>query len=136
MIDPMTPREAMLLAAAHAYGVTVHMGDLPGTLRGKYEASRARIVLRRGMTEGQRVSALAHELVHARRGDDGHQTRAVEAHVDEEAAGLLLGADEYARAERLVGGDPRALAVELEVTPGLVESWQRRAARRIPALRA
>ena len=73
MIDPMTPREAMLLAAAHAYGVTVHMGDLPGTLRGKYEASRARIVLRRGMTEGQRVSALAHELVHARRGDDGHQ---------------------------------------------------------------
>ena len=126
-IRPMGPREAMLLSAAHAYGVTVHMADLPGTLRGMFEASSGRILLRAGMTEGQRVSTLAHELIHARRGDDGHQSGACEARIDEEAAGLLLTAEEYAQAERIVGPDSRALAVELDVTPSLVDAWKRRA---------
>jgi hypothetical protein len=126
-ITPVTAREAMLLTAAHAYGATVHMADLPGTLRGLYDAEHNRIILRSGMTEGQRVSTLAHELIHARRGDNGHQSSAHESRIDEEAAGLLLTAEEYALAERIVGHDSRALAAELDVTPSLVDAWKRRA---------
>lgn len=128
-IDPIDTREATLLNIAHMYGTTVHLADLPGTQRGRYEAQERRIVLRRTLTTAQRVSALAHEVVHARRGDDGPQTASVEAHVEEEAATLIITEHDYARAETMVGRDPWMLAAELDLTPGLVAAWQSRRAR-------
>lgn len=125
-IQPNDNREDFLLSMAHAYGATVHVADLPGTTRGQYIADESRIYLRRGMTRAQRVSTLAHEVIHARRGDNGPQNSCVEDHVDEEAAGLIITEPAYAYAENLVGPNPRLLASELDVTPGLVEAWQRR----------
>ncbi len=126
-IKPLSPREAALLATAHAYGVTVHMAELPGTLRGLYDANTGRILLRTGMSDGQRVSTLAHELIHARRGDAGHQDPTHEARIDEEAAGLLLTSEQVARATDDVGTDSRDLAAALNTTPSLVDAWKRRA---------
>ena len=111
---------------AHAFGVTVHLADLPGNTRGQYIAEESKIYLRRGMAGAQRVSALAHEVVHARRGDVGPQDSCVEDHVDEEAAALIITERAYALAETLVGPNPRLLAAELDVSPGLIEAWQRR----------
>lgn len=125
-ITPMDAREDALLALAHAYGATVHLADLPGTEMGRYEADMHRILIRSGMSVAQRVSTLAHEVVHARRGDDGAQSECSETYVDEEAAGLVLTEGEYARAEDAVGTDPTRLARALDVTPWLIEAWQRR----------
>lgn len=133
MINPIDKREVSLLALAHTYGATVHLARLPGSVRGWYDAAMSRILLRDGMTTAQRVSTLAHEVVHARRGDVGPQDDRTEALIDEEAAGLVVLTADYAAAEQLVGPDPRALAVELDVTPTLVAAWQRRASR-IPSV--
>lgn len=129
MIDPCGRREAAILSAAHALGVRVLLASLPGSMRGAYMDDDGVIVLREGLSPAQRVSALAHETVHARRGDVGPQTVVVEARVDEDAAVLAVTPREYREAERVVGPDPRALAVELDVTPWLVSAWQRRASR-------
>lgn len=135
MIDPVDRRETALLELAHAYGVTVHMAVLRAGERGRFEASEARILIARGLTLSQEISTLAHEVVHARRGDDGHQTAAVERFVDEEAARLLITADAYRRAEQTAGPSPWGIARELDVSPSLVVSWQR-AADRCPSILA
>lgn len=126
---PTSSRERALLAVAHRLGVAVVTAPMGGTRRGAYIHRARTIVLRDGLTDAQRAAALAHEVVHARRGDDGPQTPAVEARVDEDAAAMLIPTAAYARAEALVGPDPRALAVELETTPATVAAWQRHRAR-------
>ncbi|MDO4243766.1 MAG: hypothetical protein Q4C85_08445 [Actinomyces sp.] len=135
MIDPVDRRESALLAVAHSYGVTVHRADLLPGERGRFEASQSRILISRGLTVGQEVATLAHEVVHARRGDDGHQEAAVERFVDEEAARLIITAAAYRDAEQVEGPDLWGIARHLDVTPGLVLAWQR-AARRLPAILA
>lgn len=125
-IDPMDARERVLLNLAHMYGATVHIAQLDGNEMGRYESSTRRILIRPGMTAAQRVSTLAHEIIHARRGDNGEQPPSVERFVDEEAAGLVITDRAYALAETTVGHDPRTLALELDVSPWLVEAWQRR----------
>lgn len=111
------------------YGVTVHFADLPGTLRGKYEATNNRIYLRRNLSNAQLISALAHELVHAQRNDDGPQSPEVEAHVNELAARLIITAQAFAEAETANGSNPLDLANALDVTPGIITSWQDHEAR-------
>ena len=125
-IDPMDARESALLSLIHAYGATVHVADLPGNTRGRYEDETDRIYIQRGMSTAQRVATLAHEAAHLRLGHRGPQDRCVEDHVNEEAAGLIITERAYALAETLVGSNPRLLAAQLDVTPGLVEACQRR----------
>lgn len=129
MITPIDEREQFLLETAHFYGATVRLATLPGTVRGLYVHAQRLILIRAGMTAAQRVSTLAHEVVHARRGDHGPQSPTIEAHVDEEAAGLVITSLDYRDAARVHGDDPRALAAELDVTLGLIVAWQRRAVR-------
>ena len=83
MIEPRDAREAALLDLAHELGATVHYSDLPGTLRGVWDPNGPRILLRRRLASAQRVSTLAHEIVHARRGDRGCQTASTEQHVED-----------------------------------------------------
>ena len=125
MIEPRDAREAALLDLAHELGATVHYSDLPGTLRGVWDPNGPRILLRRRLASAQRVSTLAHEIVHARRGDRGCQTASTEQHVDELAARMLITEAAYRRAEILYGPATWAIAVELDVTPALVEAWKR-----------
>ncbi len=124
-MSQLDPRETRLLNTARANGVTVHVADLPGEMRGQYVADEQRIYLRRGMAPAQRVSALAHEVSHALRGDDGPQDQAVEDRVNEDAARLLITNGEYVEATSRVGDNVCDLAIELDVSPGIISAWQR-----------
>ena len=71
------------------------------------------------------ISTLAHEFIHAQRGDDGPQPRWVESLCDEEAARFLISPAEYALAESIYGPHPAQIATELGVTQTIVEAYQR-----------
>ncbi|MDO5049969.1 MAG: ImmA/IrrE family metallo-endopeptidase [Actinomycetaceae bacterium] len=76
------------------------------------------------LTARQRTATLAHEYTHALRGDDGHQSPAVERLVSEEAARLLIDARDYAQAEELYGADEYAIAAELDVALAVVQHYR------------
>lgn len=71
------------------------------------------------------VCALAHEYVHAMRGDDGPQPEWVEKLCDEAAAKMLISPAEYALTENVYGSHPAQLAVELGVTQQIITAYQR-----------
>ena len=134
-LPPTDARLALLLDYAHLQGITVHRANLPGRERGRYDHEAHRILIQEGMSPAQEVSVLAHELVHAQRGDLGPQSPEREAAVQEMAATLVISTTDYARAEAICGPDAWALARELDVTPDLVQAWQARAHRTLtPAL--
>lgn len=118
-----------LRGVAAKMGLTITEARLPGSLRGYYDHDYRLIVLDDRLTMPQAVATLAHEIVHAQWGHDGHQHPSVEARVDEVAARMVISTGDYARAERIVGADPRALAAELGTVPWLVEAWKRAHAR-------
>ncbi|MDO5758978.1 MAG: hypothetical protein Q4P24_16200 [Rhodobacterales bacterium] len=107
-------------------GIAVVEARLPGTLTGVFDLHARRVYLRRGMTAGQQLATLAHELEHARRGDDGHQGRAVEDTINEKVAAQLISVSEYASAERLHGGHSGAIALELDLPRWVVSAYRRR----------
>lgn len=98
-------------------------------LRGVYEDRPRRITLNSALTSQQARATLAHELGHAwyrhRRVGDSRLDARIERQADEYAAALLFDAEAYARAERMAGPHPGALARELDVTPAVVVVWQR-----------
>lgn len=115
--------EQQLLAELETMGITVETHKLTGTLRGYYNHRERLIVIRQGLSYPQRRTALAHELVHARRGDDGHQGPQVERRVNQATARLLISPIEYALAERIHGPNVAAIARELDVTQALVQAY-------------
>ena len=100
-------------------GMGVHVVYLP------YRLAGGLIVIDSRQTRAGQLAALAHETIHARRGDSGPQPSHVEDLVDELAAKLLISPIEYALAERVYGSRPAALAAELGVTQRMVEAWRR-----------
>lgn len=105
-------------------GVDVQWADMGERRRGEYRHCQRVIVLNRRLTGPQAVTALAHETGHARCGDT-ETTPAVERRASEIGASLVISAGEYARAEKVCGPHPAAIAAELGVTRHLVEAWQR-----------
>jgi hypothetical protein len=105
-------------------GIDVRWRDLGETRRGEYHRGDRAIVLNPRLTSRQLVACLAHELGHERFGHTC-STPANERRAWEYAAALLITPDEYAAAEERVGPDPAGLAIELAVTPPLVEAWRR-----------
>lgn len=105
-------------------GVDVEWADMGERRRGEYRHRQRTIVLNRRLTEPQAVATLAHETGHARAGDTS-TSPAVERRASEIGASLVISALEYARAERLHGPHPGAIAAELGVTVHLVEAWKR-----------
>ena len=105
-------------------GLDVDWTDLGDNRRGEYHRTGDRIILNLRLTRAQAASTLAHELGHQRFGD-GCSTPAGERRAWEYGAALLIRPGEYAEAEHLVGHHKAALAIELGVTPRLVEAWQR-----------
>lgn len=116
--------EDQLLAELDAMGLAVETRFLPGTQRGYYSLRGKLVVIREGMSYPQRRSTLAHELMHARRNDDGHQPPHIEGRINKEAAQLLISPFEYALAERLHGPHVVAIARELEVSLSIVQAYQ------------
>jgi hypothetical protein len=105
-------------------GVDIEWLDLGETRRGAYLRHADTIVLSPRLTRSQVVACLAHELGHRRFGH-GCSSPANERRAWDYAAALLVTAAEYALAEERVGSEPAALALELAVTPQLIEAWRR-----------
>lgn len=105
-------------------GIEVRWQDLGETRRGEYHHHDDTIVLSCRLTGRQVVACLAHELGHQRFGH-GCSSPANERRAWEYAAALVLTPAEYAAAEERVGHDPSGLAIELAVTPQLIEAWRR-----------
>lgn len=112
-------------------GLDVEWCDLGEYRRGDYCEELARIRLNRRLTAAQATASLAHEIGHATFGDR-HSTPAIERRAWEYGSSLVIVPDEYAAAEAMVGPHVGALAVELEVTPTLIEAWRRWYRRRWP----
>lgn len=94
-----------------------------GDLGGWFPSARV-ILLSPGMGWRNRMHTLAHELGHAHHHHPaGHDPR-FEAQADRFAAELLISPVEYEAAERLYGPHPGAIANELGVTVGIVNTWR------------
>jgi len=112
-------------------GIDVEWAPLGDKRRGEYHRHGDRIVLNSKLTARQATACLGHELGHQRFGDHC-STPANERRAWEYAAALLITPREYAAAETLVGHHLAALAIELGVTPKLIEAWRRWYDRRCP----
>jgi hypothetical protein len=126
MGDVATPARDLeeLLAHCADLGLHVEWRDLGETRRGEFHPHADLIVLSSRLTRRQAVACLAHELGHARFGHRS-STPANERRAWQYAAAILITPAEYAAAEARVGPDVAALALELEVTPRLIEEWRR-----------
>lgn len=118
-------RDRYDVAVQHAsdLGLVVEWVDLGPRRRGECRWREGVLVLNPRLTMSEAACTLIHEVAHAVFGDD-ESSVAIERRAWEYGASLLVEADEYARAESIVGSDARALALELDVTVRLVESWR------------
>lgn len=125
-----------LIDHAEAMGLHVKWRDL-GRRAGELHSAGLILLNPRKTHASQRI-ALAHEIGHAHHGHDWTRTHVLERderEADTYAALLLISAEAYADAERMVGHHPGALAKELNVTAHLVELW-RAAHRNVTFLRS
>ena len=121
----MDTREQSLLNQLAEHGVTTQITrNLPTPWRAAYSKTRSEVYIREGLSLAQRISALAHELIHVRRGDDGHKDKATEECVQRRAALLIISPLEYQLAEKLCDGNVIAIARELDVTPDIIRAYR------------
>ena len=105
-------------------GLQVEWADLGERIRGGYRWRDGVIVLSLRLTGAQAVATLVHEIGHARFGDRC-SSPAGERRAWEYGAAFLIHPAEYRAAESIVGHHAAALAIELGVTPKLIEAWRR-----------
>lgn len=114
--------EELIVACA---GIGVNVVFLPVDVRGAYVHQARTIIVDSRLTPVRQRAVLAHEYVHALRGDVGLQPECVEARVDEQAARLLVSGFDYMLAERCFGTDMGLIAEELGVPIEVVEAFRR-----------
>ncbi len=105
-------------------GIEVSYDDLGSKRRGEYRWWTDGVALNPRLDRRQSTSTLAHELGHRRFGDRCSNP-AAEKRAWEYGAALLITPQDYRKAEQLVGHHVSALAIELGVTPKLIEAWRR-----------
>ncbi len=105
------------------FGIDVEWEDLGTHRRGCVPRNNV-IRLSDRLIRRQIVGTLAHEIGHVKFGDV-RSTPANERRAWEFGAAFLIAPGEYRQAEERVGENPVALALELEVTPPLIEGWRR-----------
>lgn len=88
------------------------------------------VYLPQSMPDEIALPALLREIIHARRGDDGRQTSAVEARINREVTHMLIARDEYAAAETVAGGRGSGAMVAEVGRPGRVAAAYRQTLRR------
>ncbi|VDG76201.1 Domain of uncharacterised function (DUF955) [Actinobaculum suis] len=115
--------EEQLIAELYKLGVCVVYAPISGA-SGHYYHETGLVVVDSRTSPRWQIWTLAHELVHAWRGDDGPQPASVEALVDRTAARLLISGAEYALAEQLYGPNIALIAEELGVVPECVEAYR------------
>ena len=122
----MDYRLRKLINQAGALGLCIDTTtDLPQNMRGLYVPEHRTIWLRDRLSDTQKLCTLQHELIHVERGDNGAQASRIEAKIDEEAARRLISHTEYMLAEQMYGENRYVLARELDVTPAIIEAYQR-----------
>lgn len=104
-------------------GIAIHEANIDAW--GFYSHEKRLIVLRRGLTRGQRTATLLHENIHSERGDEGHQTPKVEDRINEQVAYELISPLEYARAEIEAEGSLSGIAEILDYPVWCVESYRK-----------
>lgn len=117
-------RFATLVDLCAEHGVRIAWVDLGPHRHGQYKRRDRLIELNRTLVLRQLVPGLAHEYAHVVH-DDACSTLAIERRAWEYAARLLITPADYARAERVVGPHPLAIAAELDLTGTIVRAWRR-----------
>lgn len=117
-------RLAYLLDLCAENKVRIQYKDLGSIRHGQYLRRYRRIDLNGNLVLRQLVPGLGHEFGHFVF-DDCCSTTLAERRAWEYAAQLIIQPEEYAAAERVVGHSAHAIALELDTTPILVESWRR-----------
>ena len=110
---------------AHTLGVDIVWGTPGHGMLGRYDHASRTITLREGMRTRQERSVLAHELVHAVRGDehdawDASYSARRERSCDLLAAENLIDPEDLRRAAAFYPDNLPALAYELDVTEELL----------------
>lgn len=105
-------------------GIEVEYDDLGSKRRGEYRWHKDGIALNPRLDRRQAASTLSHELGHQKFGDRC-SSPAAERRAWMYGAAMLITPEEYRAAEGLVGHHKSALAIELGVTPKLIEAWRR-----------
>jgi hypothetical protein len=121
----MIPTMDDLLAECSGLDVHVEWAPLPPEMDGAFLLSRRTIILSGDLADYQQRPALAHEIEHARRGDDGPQPPRVEQHIDEEVAYRLVDFMAYARSETERGWNTGAIARDLDLPRWVVRAYRR-----------
>lgn len=117
-----TVEQMIELVVSEDYALTFE--PLPNNLAGYHQAGH--IHINDKLEQDSRLPfILAHELAHARRGDNGHQNQHVEDLCDEEAAALIIDPHEYATAE-ICCETTGAIARFLDLPFRAVEAYRRR----------
>lgn len=110
-----------------AWMLHVELTHHDGGAKGWYSPSLRRISTRRGMAVWDYKSTLAHELAHAYYNDEhtpnGHFNQRQETRADRMAARLLINREHLENLLPWHGNDFISLAIDLEVTPHLLEVY-------------
>lgn len=117
-----------LLDVAARERVTVVRSRLDAR-RGAWSAARRTIWIDSRLSDAHAAPVLAHELIHARRGDDCAQDDAAEQLIDERVAQAFIEPKQFAAAERIHGEDSWAIAEELDLPAWVIEAYRRLLAR-------
>lgn len=127
ILPTMTPGPSWdaLLATCWQEGIDVRRRKLTNA-RGAWSLSRHTIWVDSRFSDRYAAPVLAHELIHAHRGDVGCQPDHIEQLIDERVATLYVDPHVYARAEHIRGPYPGAIADELDLPQWVIEAWQRR----------
>lgn len=100
---------------------------LPENINGVYDELTHIIVIDPRLNERQKRCTLAHELLHWTHGDARCQSQyddKAETHVRKETATLLINPFDYIQSERVYEGEAFLVAVDLNVTVGVLEDYR------------
>jgi hypothetical protein len=114
-----------LIAECSGLGVRVEWATLPPEMDGAYMLTRRTIILSDDLADYQQRPALAHEIEHAKRGDNGPQPPRVEQHIDEIVACRFVSLPAYAAAEEEHGWQTGAIACDLDLPRWVVRAYRR-----------
>jgi hypothetical protein len=121
----MIPTMDDLLEECDGLSVRVKWAPLPPEMDGAFLLPRRTIILSDDLADYQQRPALAHEIEHARRGDDGPQPPRVEQHIDEIVACRFVDFMAYARSETERGWNTPAIARDLDLPRWVIQAYRR-----------
>lgn len=125
----ITETDVLRAFAQEGVAVLETRDGMTGDMVGWYSLQDRAVGIHPDLMQRQRLAVLLHEWHHHVRGDDGHQSPAVEARIDEDVAQSLVDPVDYAFCETQWGWSTGGIAAELEVPRWVIEAYRRVLAR-------